>query len=232
MSLDPRMSTVLITGCDRGIGRAMCLQLQERGDRVVAVCLGDSQDLRDRGIRVEPHVNVTRDDAVNDLASRLEADDVTLDWLISNAGVLGVDELGKIDFDDVRRQFEINAIGPLRVVQALAGRLQAGSKVGILTSRVGSLEDNTTGGMYAYRASKAAANMVGLNLHHDLKDRGIAVLMLHPGLVATDLTKDFPRDMAWIEPEEAATGLIRNIDELTIETAGKFRHSNGEYLPW
>jgi NAD(P)-dependent dehydrogenase (short-subunit alcohol dehydrogenase family) len=226
------MSTVLITGCDRAIGRAMCLQLQERGDRVVAVYLGDPQDLRDRGLRVEPHIDVTQDDAVNALAGRLEADDVRLDWLISNAGVLGVDELGKIDFDDVRRQFEINAIGPLHVVQALAGRLQAGSKVGILTSRVGSLEDNTTGGMYAYRASKAAANMVGLNLHHDFKDRGIAVLMLHPGLVATDLTKDFPRDMPWIEPEEAATGLIRNIDELSLETEGRFCHSNGEYLPW
>jgi len=162
------MSTVLITGCDRAIGRAMCLQLQERGDRVVAVYLGDPQDLRDRGLRVEPHIDVTQDDAVNALAGRLEADDVRLDWLISNAGVLGVDELGKIDFDDVRRQFEINAIGPLHVVQALAGRLQAGSKVGILTSRVGSLEDNTTGGMYAYRASKAAANMVGLNLHHTI----------------------------------------------------------------
>ena len=86
--------------------------------------------------------------------------------------------------------------------------------------------------MYAYRVSKAAANMVGLNLHHDLKGRGIAVLLLHPGMVATDLTKEFPREFPWIEPEEAATGLIRNIDELTLETAGRFRHSNGEYLPW
>lgn len=226
------MSVVLITGCDRGIGRAMCLALHDRGEKIIAVCLGDSDELRDRGIQVEPNVDVTGDDAIGDLAGRLEADGVTLDWLISNAGVLGVDELGKIDFDDVRRQFEINAIGPLRVVQALAGRLRSGSKVGIVTSRVGSLGDNTTGGMYAYRMSKAAANMAGLNLHHDLAGRGIAVLMLHPGLVATDLTKEFPRDMAWIEPEEAAAGLIRNIDELTLETAGQFRHSNGEYLPW
>ena len=226
------MSVVLITGCDRGIGRAMCLRLHDRGERVIAACLGDPRELRERGIYVEPHVDVTRDDAVDGLARRLERDGVTLDWLISNAGVLGVDALGEIDFDDVRRQFEINAIGPLRVIQALAGRLQAGSKVAIVTSRVGSLGDNSTGGMYAYRASKAAANMVGLNLHHDLKGRGIAVLMLHPGLVATDLTKDFPRDMPWIQPDEAAAGLIQNIDELTMETAGKFRHANGAYLPW
>ena len=226
------MSVVLITGCDRGIGRAMCLRLHDRGERVIAACLGDPRELRDRGIQVEPHLDVTRDDAVDGLARRLERDGVTLDWLISNAGVLGVDALGEIDFDEVRRQFEINAIGPLRVIQALAGRLQEGSKVAIVTSRVGSLGDNGTGGMYAYRASKAAANMVGLNLHHDLKGRGIAVLMLHPGLVATDLTKDFPKDMPWIQPDEAAAGLIRNIDELTIETAGKFRHANGAYLPW
>jgi len=226
------MSTVLVTGCDRGIGRAICVQLRDRGEQVVAACLGDPPDLSDSGIRVEPHIDVTRDEPVNDLAHRLETDGVTLDWLISNAGVLGVDELGTIDFDEVRRQFDINAVGPLRVVQALAGRLKAGSKVGIITSRVGSLSDNGSGGMYAYRASKAAANMVGLNLHHDLKARGIAVLMLHPGMVATDLTKDFPRDLSWIDPDEAAAGLIQNMDELTLETAGRFRHSNGEYLPW
>ena len=172
------MGTALITGCDRGIGRSMCLQLHDRGDRVIAACLGDPADLRDRGIRVEPHIDVTRDEPLAGLADRLAADGVVLDWLISNAGVLGVDEFGRIDFDDVRRQFEINAVGPLRVVQALADRLQAGSKVGIVTSRVGSLGDNSTGGMYAYRASKAAANMIGLNLHHDLKAREIAIRRL------------------------------------------------------
>jgi NAD(P)-dependent dehydrogenase (short-subunit alcohol dehydrogenase family) len=74
--------------------------------------------------------------------------------------------------------------------------------------------------------------MVGLNLHHDLSKRGIAVLMLHPGMVATDLTKDFPGDHKYIQPGEAAAGLIRNMDRLTLESSGKFQHSNGEYLPW
>ena len=210
----------------------MCLQLHARGERVIAACLDDSQELRDRGIHVEPHVDVTQDDAVHRLAIRLIDEGIKLDWLISNAGVLGVDELGQIDFQEVRRQFEINAIGPLRIIQALVETLQPGSKIGIITSRVGSLGDNSSGSMYAYRMSKAAANMAGLNLHHDLMGRGIAVLMLHPGLVATDLTKDFPRDMPWIQPDQAAKGLIRNMDQLTMETSGKFRHSNGEYLPW
>jgi 2-glutathionyl-2-methylbut-3-en-1-ol dehydrogenase len=104
--------------------------------------------------------------------------------------------------------------------------------VGIVTSRVGSLGDNGSGGMYAYRMSKAAANMAALNLHHDLSPRGISVLALHPGMVATALTKDYPGNHAYIQPEEAAAGLIRNMDELTIKTSGSFQHSNGSYLPW
>ncbi|MGH3089377.1 MAG: SDR family NAD(P)-dependent oxidoreductase, partial [Rubrobacteraceae bacterium] len=99
-------------------------------------------------------------------------------------------------------------------------------------SRVGSLADNGSGKMYAYRMSKAAANMCGLNLHHELHPRGISVVMLHPGMVATDLTKDYPGDFDYIQPSEAASGLIRNLDELTLETSGRFRHANGEYLPW
>jgi NAD(P)-dependent dehydrogenase (short-subunit alcohol dehydrogenase family) len=146
--------------------------------------------------------------------------------------VLGLDELGKIDFDDVRRQIEINTIGPLRTIQALLNHLAQAAKVGIVTSRVGSLGDNGSGGMYAYRISKCAANMVGLNLHHDLSKRGIAVLMLHPGLVATDLTKNLPGNATYIQPDEAAAGLIRNMDRLTLETFGRFQHANGEYLPW
>jgi len=224
--------TALVTGCDRGIGRAVALQLAERGDRVVAVCLDDSAELRNRGLDVQPHVDVTSNAAVDALAGELRRREVKLDWLLSVAGVLGMDELGKIDFADVRRQLEINAIGPLRLVQSLVDRLGAGSKVGIVTSRVGSLGDNTSGGMYAYRMSKAAANMVGLNLHHDLSKHGISVLLLHPGMVDTELTKSLPRTMQFISADQAAAGLVRNMDELSPATSGRFRHANGEYLPW
>ena len=148
------------------------------------------------------------------------------------AGVLGLDELGSIDYDDVRRQLEINTIGPLRTIEAVRDLLHDGSKVGIVTSRVGSLADNSSGGMYAYRISKAAANMVALNLHHDLSKRGISVLALHPGMVATDLTKDYPGDYDYITPDQAAEGLIADLDALTPETSGRFQHSNGTFLPW
>lgn len=226
------MATVLVVGADRGIAYSIATQLHKRGDEVIAACLGDGDDLTRQGIRVEPEVDVTSDSAVRRLAGRLSASSVRLDWLLHVAGVLGLDELGAIDYNDVRRQFEINAIGPLRTVEALRDLLTDDAKVGIVTSRVGSLGDNGSGGMYAYRMSKAAANMATLNLHHDLSPRGVSVLALHPGMVATDLTKGFPGNHAYIQPEEAAAGLIRNMDELTIKASGRFQHSNGEYLPW
>ncbi|HJY83197.1 MAG TPA: SDR family NAD(P)-dependent oxidoreductase, partial [Candidatus Binatia bacterium] len=137
---------------------------------------------------------------------------------------------GALDFADLRRQFEINALGPLRVTEALLPYLGPGSKVAIITSWVGSLTDNTSGGLYGYRMSKAAANMAGVSLAHDLKGRGIAVILLHPGMVRTELTKGM--EGVFMEPEEAAQGLLARIDELTLESRGSFRHANGAVLPW
>jgi NAD(P)-dependent dehydrogenase (short-subunit alcohol dehydrogenase family) len=224
------VSTALVIGCDRGIAHAIALQLHARGDHVIAACLGDGDDLKQQGIAVEPHVDVTDHASVTALAARLRGSGTRLDWLLHVAGVLGTDELGHLDYDDVRRQFEINTIGPLRTVEAHRDLLGAGARVGIVSSRVGSLGDNGSGGMYAYRISKAGANMVGLNLHHDLSPHGVSVVMLHPGMVATDLTKGFSGE--FIQPEEAAAGLIRAMDELTPETSGRFLHANGTYLPW
>lgn len=210
----------------------MAEQVAARGDGVFAACFGDGGGWREKKVTVLPGIDITSDAAVANMVKMLSKDDAVLDVVVHVAGVLGLDELGKIDFNDVRRQIEINTLGPLRAIQAVLGRLAPTAKVGIITSRVGSLADNSSGGMYAYRVSKCAANMVGLNLHHDLSKRGIAVLMLHPGMVATDLTKDFPGDHKYIQPGEAAAGLIRNMDRLTLESSGKFQHSNGEYLPW
>ncbi|MFC0454906.1 SDR family oxidoreductase, partial [Rhodococcus jostii] len=190
-------------------------QLHERGDNVIAACLFDGADLISDGITVEPNVDVTSQESVEALASRLTEAGTTLDSLIHVAGVMWLDDLGTIDYDLVRKQIEINTLGPLRTIEAARPLLNEGAKVGIVTSRVGSLGDNTSGGMYSYRISKAAANMAGLNLHHDLSKNGISVLMLHPGMVATDLTKDFPGEHTYITPEQAAAGLIKNIDNLT-----------------
>ena len=226
------MPSVLVVGADRGIAHALSRQLGERGDTVVAACLIGNDELSAAGIRVEGGVDVTSQASVDALAAKLTAEGVKLDSVFHVAGVLGLDEFGSIDYDDVRRQLEINTIGPLRTIEAIRDLLHDGSKVGIVTSRVGSLGDNSSGGMYAYRISKAGANMVALNLHHELSQRGISVLALHPGMVATELTKDYPGDYDYITPDQAAAGLIADLDALTPQTSGRFQHSNGTFLPW
>jgi NAD(P)-dependent dehydrogenase (short-subunit alcohol dehydrogenase family) len=226
------MITILVTGCDSGIGRAIALQLAGRGDRVIGVCLNDSSDLHEHGVEVELRIDVTSDEAVGALAARLRERQVQLDWLLSVAGVLAVDQLGSIDLAEVKRQLEVNAIGPLRLVQALLDRLRSGSKVGIVSSRVGSLSDNASGGLYGYRMSKAAVNMAGLNLHHDLSKRGIPVVLLHPGQVRTAMTKNFFNSTDYVTAEFAANGIIRNMDELTLSTSGRFLRTNGEEITW
>jgi len=230
------MAIAVVIGADRGIARSVCLQLAQRGDRVVAACLGDAPELRAAQIQVEPGVDVTSDAAVARFAQRVREQYARIDVLYHVAGIMLLTEVGKgieqLQVDDVRRQFEVNTLGPLRVIKALLPLLKAGSKVGIVTSRVGSLADNASGGQYGYRISKAAANMLGLNLHRELSDRGIAVVCLHPGMVATDLTKDFPGEFKYITADQAAGGLIKQMDKLTVASAGVFRHANGGLLPW
>jgi len=148
--------------------------------------------------------------------------------LINNAGVLSDESLDDLDLDRIRRQFEVNSLGPLRVTAALRRNLRSGAKVAIITSRMGSIDDNTSGGRYGYRMSKAAVNMAGRSLAHDLRPDGIAVAILHPGFVRTGMTGH----TGLIDPPESAAGIIARIDELTAETSGSFWHANGELLPW
>jgi NAD(P)-dependent dehydrogenase (short-subunit alcohol dehydrogenase family) len=226
------MKTLLVAGADRGIGEALCVGLHERGERVIAACLGDSPTLRARGVRVEPGADVTSDAAVAALAERLR--DERLDVIVNIAGVVHGGALGSLDFAKLRHEYEVNALGPLRVTQALLERLGTGSKVAIITSRVGSIGENFTGGLYGYRMSKAAANMLGICLARDLAKRGIAVICLHPGSVRTEMTRGLTGGVVGdlVEPADAARGLLARIEELTIETTGTFRHANGETLPW
>jgi NAD(P)-dependent dehydrogenase (short-subunit alcohol dehydrogenase family) len=225
------MNNTLVVGADRGIANAICRQLAARGDHVIAACMGQVE-FGEGGIDTIGGIDVTSGPAIQKLVQALRTRDARLDWILHVAGVLGLDELGKIDYDEMRRQFEINTLGPLRVAEACVPFMRPGSKLGIVTSRVGSLGDNGSGGMYAYRVSKAGANMVALNLHHDLSKRGIAVVALHPGMVATDLTKNYPGNHNYIQPEDAARGLIARMDELTPESSGQFRHANGDKLLW
>lgn len=223
------MATVLITGANRGIGLALAQRYAARGDRVIGVCRHASDALARTGARVESGVDVTDAAAVDALAQRLG--ESRIDTLVLNAGILGRESLDGLDaagFDSVRRQFEVNALGPLRVAAALHPRMGAGGRIGIVTSRMGSIADNGSGGYYGYRASKAAVNAIGKSLALDLRPRGIAVVLLHPGYVATEMVGG----SGDVSPEQAATQLVARLDALTLEHSGSFWHANGSELPW
>jgi NAD(P)-dependent dehydrogenase (short-subunit alcohol dehydrogenase family) len=201
-------------------------QYRERGDEVFAACRKRSKGLEKLDVEVVESVDVTDDRAVAKLVKAVGKR--TVDVLVNCAGVLSDESLGDLDFDRIRRQFEVNSLGPLRVTAALRPKLAEGSKVAIITSRMGSIDDNTSGGRYGYRMSKCAVNMAGRSLAHDLEDAGVAVAILHPGFVRTDMTGG----QGLVDPPESAAGLIARIDELTLETSGGFWHANGERLPW
>jgi len=220
------MPTVVITGANRGIGLELARQYKQRGDEVVAACRKSSDELAKLEVEVVEGVDVADDAAVGRLATILEGR--TVDVLVNCAGILSDESLGDLDFDRIRAQYEINSLGPLRVTAALRDNLGQGSKVAIITSRMGSIEDNTSGGRYGYRMSKAAVNMAGRSLANDLKDDGVAVAILHPGFVRTEMTGH----QGLIDPPESAAGLIARIDEVTLETTGTFWHTKGEVIPW
>ena len=219
------MSTALVTGTSQGIGLELCRQLQARGDVVIAACRRASAELRKIGCTVVEGVEVTDDASIARLAAAIAGQ--RIDVLVNNAGILSEESLDDLDLARIRRQFEVNALGPLRVTHALLGNLGRGSKVAIITSRMGSIADNGSGGYYGYRMSKAAVNMAGMSLARDLRERGIAVLLLHPGMVATGMTGG-----RGIPVSESAAGLIARIDSLGIADTGTFHHANGEPLPW
>lgn len=219
------MATYLVTGANRGIGLEYCRQLKERGDNVIAVCRSISDELKDLDIQVETDVDITSDSSVATLVKKL--DGKTLDVLINNAGIVERVSLDNLDFDSIRRQFEVNAVGPLRLTQALLNNLKSGSKIIMMTSRMGSIDDNTSGGSYGYRMSKVALSMAGKSLSKDLTSKAIPVAILHPGLVQTRMT-----GFSGITTEESVKGLLARIDELNMDNTGTFWHSNGEVLPW
>lgn len=223
------MNTALITGSNRGIGLALTQHLCARGDHVIATCRHASTALQATAAQIETGIDVVDDVALMALAKRLGEQRIDRLWL--NAGILNKERLGEIDasgFSGMHRQFEVNALGPLRVAQALAGHLMDGAKIGIITSRMGSIEDNSSGGYYGYRASKAAVNAIGKSLAIDLAPRRIAVFLLHPGFVATDMGG--PNSQ--VSPAESASQLVALLDHLEFTQSGSFWHANGSPLPW
>jgi len=223
------MSTVVITGANRGIGLEMCRQYKARGDAVIAVCRKRSSELEALDVEIVDSVDVRQPAGLQTFRKAL--DDRKIDVLMNVAGVLSKQSLGEIDaraLEQIHLQFDTNAIAPVLVTQALMDLIPEGGKVGIITSRMGSIADNDSGGSYGYRMSKAAVNAAGKSLAVDLKPRGISVALLHPGFVRTDMTGH----QGLIDADESVRGLLARMDELTLDNSGSFWHQNGEILPW
>jgi NAD(P)-dependent dehydrogenase (short-subunit alcohol dehydrogenase family) len=219
-------ATVVVVGANRGIGLALVEAYLERGDAVLATCRSSNPQLDATGAEVVTGVDVTTEQGLDRLEEALEGR--LVDVLIHNAGILTKETLSDLNVDRILRQFEVNALAPLRTVARMSRAMRPGSKVGILTSRMGSIADNGSGSMYGYRMSKAAVNAAGVSLARDLAPAGIAVALLHPGFVRTDMTGG----NGYVDAAHAASGLVARLHALTLDVSGRFWHADGQELPW
>jgi len=220
------MKSAVITGANRGIGLAMTEIFKQQGFTVYALCRQSSSELDELGVNVIDNVDVAKDRGIQTMITALKG--INIDVLVCNAGILRDESLAHLNLDTIREQFEVNAIAPLRVVEALQINLNQGSKVAMITSRMGSISDNGSGGRYGYRMSKAALNAAAMSLSKDLAHQKIAVGIYHPGYVQTDMVNHGGD----ISANESAGRLVGLINNLNMQESGLFKHSNGETLPW
>ena len=211
------MFTYLITGSNRGIGLELCKQIIARGDKVIATCRKSSSDLKNLGVRIEEDIDISSEDSINNLRQALSG--VDLDCLIHNAGIYEYNSIDDFDHESIIRQFVVNALSPLSMTKSLKGLLKKSSKIAFITSRMGSIGDNSSGSSYGYRMSKVALSMAAKSLSRDLLKEDIYVAILHPGLVSTRMT-GFTRN--GISTKESANGLLKRIDSLDKIILGHF----------
>ncbi len=226
------MPTVLVTGASRGIGLEFVRQYAAEGWRVIAACRRPDAAKALAGVKGKVEIrglDVTNEGEIDALAAAL-ADDA-IDVLINNAGILHRgDGLGRIDTAKWIETFRVNAIAPLLVAERLLPAVLRGDRKRIVsvTSQMGSIADNDSGGYYSYRTSKAALNMAMKSLSIDLKPRKVIVAVFHPGWVKTDMGGAG----AAIEPSASVAGMRRKIGTLGDADSGGFFNYDGERLPW
>lgn len=228
-------ATLLITGANRGLGLEFVKQYAEAGWQVIACCrwpddAKELQALAERsGDQVEIHpLDVADFEEIDALALILQGRPV--DLLINNAGVYPESSFGQVDYEAWAEAFHINSMAPMKMVEAFVGHVAASNlkKIVTLSSKMGSMDDNTSGGSYIYRSTKTAVNMVMKSLSVDLKPMGIASTILHPGWVRTDMGG--PNGL--IDAPESVAGMRRVIDALTLENSGRFIAYDGKEIPW
>lgn len=218
---------IAVVGSNRGIGLEISKNLINDGHDVFAFCRQSSKELE----QAKPKTIIDDFEVTNLKKMETALDKLGVpyfDMLFHVSGILESENLQNFNEDTILTQFKVNSLGPILSAKAFLPYLKKESKIGLLTSRMGSVEDNTSGGMYGYRMSKAALNMAGKSLAEDIKDQGVTVLLLHPGYVKTDMTGH----RGEVEPADSAKKLIQLMKEKTLKDTGSFWHINGEELPW
>jgi NAD(P)-dependent dehydrogenase (short-subunit alcohol dehydrogenase family) len=224
------MTTILVTGAGRGIGLEFARQYAAAKAEVIACCRNPAKagELKAQGVKVM-ELDVGSPESAARLAVALKSKPI--DILINNAGVYGPKNQSAIesDYEGFLETFRINSVGPLMVSQALRVNLLAGhdKKLAVLTSKMGSISDSS-GGVLAYRASKAALNMIMDGVAKSWARDGVAVAILHPGWVKTDMGGPG----AAIGVEESVRGLRSRIAELSLANSGRFLDYKGAEIGW
>jgi NAD(P)-dependent dehydrogenase (short-subunit alcohol dehydrogenase family) len=231
------MPTVLITGSNRGLGLEFARQYLREGWQVLATCrnpssAGELSELADgAGGKLSVYaMEVTDSNSIQRAAAHFK--DVAIDLLINSAGIIGVSgrKAGAVDYDSWARVLNVNTMGPLRVTEAFIEHLGRSEwrVIVTITSGMGSLAENTSGGSIPYRSSKAAVNMVMRSLAIELAPRRILCVVINPGWVKTDMGGPG----ATLTPEQSVTAMRRVIETLTPERSGRFFNYDGTEYPW
>jgi len=230
-----KQPSVVITGANRGIGLELVSQYLADDWQVYACCRRPELATQLAGLALNSTLSIHQLDVGNPESVKklsLALLEQPIDLLINNAGIYGGERqsFGDIDYDQWKQVLDVNTLGPYRVSTALANQVGNSARrlMVNVSSAMGSIERYTTGGHYIYRSSKAALNMVTVNLAHDLRSRGITVLSVHPGWVRTDMGGS----SADISTQTSAAGLRQLISNSTIDDSGRFFSWDGSALPW
>ena len=226
--------SALITGANRGIGLEFTKQYAADGWKVLACCRQPQSAVALQALAAA-HSNVeilaldvADFEQIDVLALQLK--DTAIDVLINNAGVYPSSSFGDVDYNDWAEGFKINSMAPLKMAEAFVQHVTRSQlkKIATLSSKMGSLDDNTSGDSYSYRSSKVAVNMVMKSLSIDLKPYGISVVTLHPGWVQTDMGGQ----NALVSATTSVTGLRSVIEHLNLANTGKFIAYDGKEIAW
>lgn len=217
---------IAIVGSNRGIGLELVKKFSSDGSNVYAFCRRCSQALFAASpFQIIENFDVVDKDTMKEVLN--ENIKVKFDMVIHVSGILKEDCEESFEADSIE-QFRVNAIGPINSYEAFSSFLTENAKFGVLTSQLGSITNNLSGGRFGYRMAKAAANMACKNLSINAQSRGVTVVMLHPGYVETDMTGN----SADISAETSAEGLKKILDNISLSQTGTFWHVNGDQLPW